>query len=534
MAPDPEWRNSSLVLIADASGPGPASPLTFSGITPGTPTAAQTVYLDNDLDGTAAADPIYRGSIHVLAKLSAGSQFLSDGLPVLDQRMIEIKVVQGRGGLAATATGWVRCGTDAFFTAIPLEIASTEGVELQVRMNVPAGDAQVADTDVSLTLRDDRSLGLATGFYPAGAQGVLDGIGDDSRPASFFEDVTLSPAGTPDNTVIFSDARWRDVDGVPHVELTHTDTITTADGDASAITGTEGYYITVSFGTGASATLTKGSKAAAIGSATKPAAPADEKLWGWIAVTLTGGVVVIESADITKDGSAYPETAAIVSTSSLDQTYSGIVGLSGGRLVRERINSTITHTDATTETVWQVPSSGTLEAAASAPEAMALALWEVTTSGGAITASVDRRSYLDHLDTVIHFHHNTAISGAVVVGTVAHPGNRPLYLRPTRGAIAVLLHDLDPSALGNSAGAWPFEIKIDGTSIFTGSGSDDRRPSIPYNATSNEAVAANGGGDILPEVVVWNPGELLEFSIPGAVPTGGSNAAGVSAAIRWR
>ena len=523
MASSPEWRDDSDVTIGAA--------LSYSGLAAGA-SAEETVRLYNDFDGSDGADPIYRGLLFARAKYSPDDQYLSYGLPVLDQRMVQVKVVAGMGGLAVVPTGWIDVGTDAFFQALPQQINSTEGVELDIRVFIPSSETQVDDTDVEIRLNDDRTIALPTGLWEAGGSGILAGIRDDQRPAFFYEPVTIT--AIPDDTVTISDAQWSDIDGIPHVELGHSETITKADKNASDIAGTEGYYITVSYGTGATVTLTKGAKAATIGAAVKEDVPTSEKLWGWIAVTLNGAVVEINSGDIDQHVNAYPETAAHVSTSGLNRTYSGWRALVGNRLVRETPTQVVALDDDTADLFTWIRPGGTMEAGTTSPEARSLAVEQITTAAGAVTVANDRRVYLDHLDEVVSIGGPRTITtaGVIELGAAMHPGNRILYLRPSPGALIAALFDTDPSALSYSSGSWDFDLQVlrsgTWTTLFT-TGPGTRAPTIEWDATSNEDRAA------LAEVLDWRPGEILRARIdPTGLGGAGTPASGALVTMRWR
>lgn len=497
----------------DDTGTNPVTTLSFTGLVPGTPSAWQTVRLYNDEDGAAGSDPAIGRKVRALARTSVLDEFVASGHPLVDSRGVEFQIL---GGTATDVvpSGIVTLGAMATFPLVPIQ--STKYVEARVRATLPPGSG-LTDAEVSLALDPAPTASLGD-VGALATRGVDWGIGRRSF-SEILAEFTIEPSGSPDEFVTFGDL-VAVVQGRPVVTLGDDFEFTNLDGSAAALASGEAYFGLVSAGP-AGTTVTKGNKATApLDSDDEPALPAGHKRLGRVTVPFG---LVIDAADIQVDAS--PVGFSYLGATGRQVSLSGGRAAVGTQLAVPAGSQNITITASSTETAY-VLGDGSLTTAPGA-SVDALPLWTFTADGSSIVgAPLDRRSWA---------HQGSERGISLVIGSGALnaaayflvPADGPgLCLHPVLGVRATLI-DSDPSALGASSGSWVLEVeyRLPGgssfTSLFPGSGSDDRRPTLLESVTDPEfSLGLPDGPLYIP------PGSTVRARL-AAVPTGGTPAAGV-------
>ena len=498
----------------ETDGTTPVTTLTFTGLVPGTPSAWQSVRLYNDQDGAASSDPLLGRRLRALARTSSPDPFVAAGHALVDQHAIQVQILGGSYDDAAA--GGVQFLGAGSTLSIP-SLTSTEYVELRVRVALPVGST-LTDADVGFAL-DPSAAGSIGDAGPLLGRGVSDGLGQRSV-SEILSAFTISPRGTPSAFVDFGDAIGG-VQGRAVVDLEHEFEFTNLDSAAAALASGEAYYGLVSLGS-AGVTVTKGAKATTpLDSTDEPTLPDGHKRLGLVVRPFDA---TIDAGDITVNAS--PIGFAYLGASGRNVSVSGGTACVGTMFVYVAGSLTIEITASTTKIVYLL-GDGSLTIAPSAGQD-ALPIWEFTADGSSITAFTDLRQFA-HGGAIREL--SAFLSGATSgeKAYIALPSGPDLSIHPLRSVVAVLAES-DPSSLVATSGSWIMEIKyraIGGSyvTIFTSSGTDDRRPTLAESVTDPEFSAA------LPEVTTFEGGGTLEISW-SAIPSGGTPSAG--AAVRLR
>jgi len=483
--------------------------ITFSDIVPGTPTAASEVHVWNDKGGTLSADEAKDVQLFILGRLSAGGDdYLSSGLELLDQRSVEVRVI-GYQGIVGNLTGWRPLGTSSF---LELEnIPSDTAIEVEIRINAPASSTESA-IDIAVRIETSPTYPLGLGHYLGNGNGIHQGIGDKSITSLMACSDVVEDAA-PDADTDIQEMSWIH-EGIPYNELSDLYTWTNLDGSAVALSSGEEYWGLISVGS--SVTITKSDLGSSpLADSARPAVPSGEIAIAYVRVQFD---LVINDADIYN----------VWQLEFFGQTNAGLTATLGpGRalvdnnFIRHSSDYDITLDPSSTTEVFLLPGgllSSTVDG--TRPDPRALALWEFVTDGSVVTAYTDLRKYLTDFLVTLDIYANPLTTSHYAVWTNGY--NVPAYIRPGE-VIAATVHD---AGTGLSTGSYVFEIETlssgTWTTIFTSSGTDDRRPTIDYTLFTDFTS--------LPEVLVVLPGESIR-AIVDAVPTGTTPAAGATITI---
>jgi len=186
------------------------------------------------------------------------------------------------------------------------------------------------------------------------------------------------------------------------------------------------------------------------------------------------------------------------------------------RLIRIDGSTSLTLSASVTQTIYLNPDGSFEVSTTAATQARAEPLWEVTTDGSGETARVDLRSLaaLKRQAIVLRFPGTISASDEAYSAYAGRRTGRLSFPVPVRAYV---------SSSGATSGSTIFDVEIRESSswvtLFTSSGSDDRRPTIAYDSTEDEDLSA------LPEKTTVEPGAMIR-AVADAV-AGGSPADGV-------
>ena len=480
--------------------------LTFSAIVPGVPSAAESVELWNDKGGTLGADTAREIRIVPLARPEgAATPFKEAGYDIVDKLGLQMRITGGLNGGNYSATSYQSIGLNTWLE-VPGEMAADTGVAMDVRPYLPP---TADDTAMEVRLRVDSRLSvpIQAGAWEAGGSGVLHGLGDVTRSEMLHLGAELTFNG--DDTIDIPDVVWISL-GAPYARLLSTETFDDTDGSAATLGVNEEYQAAVTLSS-AGATITKGDKAA-IGASVRPTLPAGALLWFWVTRDDAG---VIEAADV--EEVAPLGGYGLRGTSGLTATIGAGRALAGRYLPRADVEAGYDVVDDDTSTVWLLP-DGSISVSATAPESQALALLEATAAASAITSTTDLRRWAGgrmHTPTL-----RIDSPAAADVDVWTNSTGRPLDILP--GGLTFDLYE-DWSTLSAVSGSWKLELEQRApggswVSLFTSSGTDDRRPDIQFDGTTQA---------ILPEVRTVAAGNQVRIRVV-SIATGGTAASGLA------
>lgn len=414
----------------------PLDPVTLSG-TLGTPGTAVVTRLINNLGGTGAqteSDVVVR----VLGRDAATDPWVSDGLPVLDRRVIEARIA---GGVNTTISAgpWVALGAGAVLR-MPA-IANDTGVEIELRVVAPSS---ISGTGTNVKLRAERAIGEALGVGLESTRGgVVSGIGDPTAlHVVVAGDVAQNSGGADDQVEI--PACVVVASGVPTAIAAELRQL------AAAASGKARYDL-LSFAADGTVTTTSGTEVdQPLAPGDAPALPAGELALAQVAVDDSG---VIEDADITQLWSLDVFGLRVVA-GLVVEVGSGSAHVSD-RLVVFDAPSQISLAASSTSSVWVLRDRSlavTTDGNPPAGSPRAELLWVITTDGTSVTASVDHRRWLERVETVA-----LAIAGDVAASDTAAtalPGHRDAAISPLAGGVAAV------EGIGDGTGALDIEVEI--------------------------------------------------------------------------
>lgn len=497
------------------NGAGDLNPvLTFGGTTPlvpGTPSAVQQFDVHNNRGGTGA-DTLSDIKIIVFALVNVSpgvDRYQASGHDAVDQRWVEVRRVAGINR-SMTVTDWTPLGASAWLE-VP-NLGNDEGAEHEVRVNPPP-TADVADVSLQFVVGSSRAESVGRGHSEASGDGVLTRGGDEtvSEIIECSGNIAQNPGGADDKVQI-PDLVWEHV-GARYSLLTHLATLDGNDGASSALAAGQEYWCTLSAGAG-TITQTKSVKGVALSVTAQLPPPAGEILLGYV---LRQFGAVINDADITN---AWIVGRFGFSSSGLVATIGPGHALVDNRLVARTGDGgePVSLTASSTNRIWLIPTGG-LQATVTAarPTPRAYLLWVAVTDGSAVTASTDFRSYIGRCrqDVVLTVDSLFRAAPGLAVNDVSAPvyfgGNRDgLLMFPRPVALA-----LDSSGTGTGGTRVDIQYSEGGgawTSLFTSSGTDDRRPYAASAAGTPVSTAA------VPEVIVIKAGWRLRakmIEVPG-------------------
>lgn len=486
------------------------SSISFSDIVPGTPTAATEIHIWNDKGGSVSADDAQNLQMYVLGRFPGDTDYQGEGLELLDFRSIECRVIGVQGTAVLVLTEWTPLGAG---TSLPLvDLPSDSAIEVEFRVNAPASVTEAA-IEIAVRLESRAYTSLGVGHYLSDRNSIHMGIGDESQ-TELLSETYMTEQGTPGSSIDVGDIYWIH-EGVPFVKLASTLTFNNLDGSAAALAAGEEYLATISLGGSSTITVTKSDKGTApLPSTSRPDTPTGEILLGYVQVQFD---LTINTAEI----SHYWVLGCFSQyNSGLTMTVGRGQALVDDYYVRRTSFSNVTLTASQTNYVFlNGDGSFGVTTDGSKPTARSLLLYEATTDGSGVTALVDRRVYSNR--GMVHFEVQNA-SGLAVndYATWLSPEDRSVYIRPGE-VLGAMIHD---AGTGLTTGNYVFEIEtFDGagswTTIFTSSGSDDRRPTVAYNAYYDDTA--------LPEVLEIQARTLVRARV-AAIPTGTTPSKGAT------
>jgi hypothetical protein len=449
MAADIEWYDDADALLTE---------LPDLVVVRGDAGEPVTLRVYNDRDGTAAASTLYNLRLGSLARASETGAGVSEGLPPVDLGYVEARVVVALDGADAEPADWIPLEHGQL---LPLadSLASTQGIEIEVRSQVPA-DSQGGDWTIELGLAWQTWAGKSTGL--GSGDGVLAGVGDFAASWLLLgEDVAENPAGADDEIQV-GDFRGLGL-GIPWAYPSQLVAI------AAAAAGLQRYDL-LSFDADGALTMTAGDEtASALTDDDEPAAPLGEQVVARIEVDDSG---IIPDANIVNrwrlGGYHLTGSGSTVSVAP----GSGVVG---DRHTLEGIGQLAPVTLSATNRVW-ITRQGLLEVTITPRPGTfrGVLLGEAVADGSAITSVTDRRRWVGGRRTTLRLE----IPGVLAVN------DERLFIPPQPGgwlwlpeSVVVLVGD------GGVTGQTVVEVETDtGAGWVTIYSDATRRPTLPAAA----------------------------------------------------
>jgi hypothetical protein len=510
----------ALLVAYETDGVTPlASPFSFDPTDPGSPSAQRDFRVQNDGTEEAAAPDLYLHQVD-----PATTEQVAFGLRAVDEGWVEFRADgTAHADVAQPDTGWRPAGYGRQLRLAPL--GPGEWVEVSARFN-PPGTGSGANPEFLIHVESDgRSYAIGDGHTEATRPGLVSPLGRRHElryGGGIAED---SPAS---NDVLLGDASWVDANGVPHVRLEALLTIGPNDSTSNPPAAGEAYQARVSLGTSTTPTITKGVRDTIGSLGEPPAAPYGEVDLGWVLVDDTG---VIATADITEE--AVAGLAEPVVSSGLQILVGPRVSLVNNSLRSVPGQTPLSLPDSETCSIWLIR-AGTLAVTTDGtpPEPGALLLYEIPTdpTDADLAAMVDHREPIGIEVIRLDFYLPGTVTDADTVRLV-YPVGRRGWIRAPRG----LALTVDDPGSGNAAGQFAVDLSIDGTTAFTSSGSDDRRPELAWDDSPavdhDDFRRASDEPRILPEGLAVPPFALLTATVAELVAFDGTAPSGARLAV---
>ncbi len=484
--PNIEWRDA-VTPFAPVGG----ADLDLGKVPPAGSSSTFTfrLYNDFDLEGLDTARDL---SLIPQARIPAihGDEWQAEGVDLLDRGAIKI-----RSPTISGLSAFVPVGTNNGIL-IP-DLDSGEFHEFDIKLELPVGSPEVV-TFFKLAIGSTRFLVIGNAF--AMDPGIYRGIGRGAQAggtAVFSRSGAITVSGL--DALELPDYAWLH-EGIPHSELDHDDTISNSDSAASALLTTESYLF-IAVADAVAVTVVKGLKG--VGRSfpdDAPATPAGTVLLGWGERFADVDAI---NLDFTELDGATPKFFA-VETSGLAFTIKGGGGtmVSGGQLKTPTSDTAGNLTASSTNTV-QLLADGsaavTLDGSPAAPNAQFLA--DIVTDGSDETSRVERRRWADRAETFeFTWTEPNNPSQATTEVQAFNPTSRNLWIASDQLMLQV-------ENIAGTTGAVIVDVFIKepdvaAVTLFTSSGSDDRRPTILPSPATNLAFG-------LPEVLKIPPRSAL-------------------------
>jgi hypothetical protein len=458
--------------------------------------------------GGGASDPMTGVSLNFLGSPHGLEQWSAEHRSLVEY-WIQVRAVGVEGDATPYISSWEPVGVGRPFLMPPIPANSARLLEAQVV--TPIGSTSEALDYLASVDYARLSLAVARGLFNLGGQGIDNGLGDGTR-TYIAEGGALSASVVPDDKVHVTDV-VAVVEGVPVVVLEHDETLSGDAADGALVAG-EDYWAAITLGPDG-IVVTKGNGGASPQSTTaQPALPVGHKhtLLGYVRREFDG---TVEAEDVYVDGLTLGNFA--LGGTGLERTVGSGVAIVDDRIVRyESSREAPIPADTDPFAVWIPPAGDPVVNEDVRPDARALILWSGATDSDEVTELVDQRQVLGRLDPV-----RFVFSGAAIAVNDARYATWPIGRRSylsLPAPVALVLHDVGAGTGGRLA----FEVEYwDGaawTSLFTGSGTEDRRPAIDFPATERASTAA------VPEVRTFGPyaqlrARCVEIPSGGAAPT---------------
>lgn len=494
----------------------PVDTITFEGVIPGTPSDPQTYRLVND-DSDGAVDPAPFPYIFAMERHPETDEPLMQGLRGVDERWPSAELTgESSDDVSQLATGIEPIGRGR--VARTAELPSGGWVKVSFRHHPPASVPSGAASTRRYVFGADSfpATTVDQGHSESDRDGIIAGIGDGLHTELVIAP-SITESGTPDELINLSDLAWVHK-GIPQVLLAHTIELDEDDSAAAALASGEAYWARLSVGAGAAVTVTKSVKFTAPGDTDDvPAVPTGELSLGFVRRDFDAA---IGTTDITSE--AYAGRFQLTWTSGLNVHLGGGWALVDNALVRRQARSLLALTASQAEvSVWLLP-DGNFQATndGSRPDPRALLLFTVPTGGTDVTIAslVDHRAYIGPRPVPVVLTFSGTLTNGLKAYGVWSLGCRG-YVEPLRGLV---FHWHDPGS-GNSAGSTAVDLEIGGADVFPSAGTEDRRPTIEYDAAPALSVAG------LPEVLPVEAFSLFEATLDvsafnGTAPSGATLA----------
>lgn len=471
--------------------------ITFTGVTPGTRSSGQTFRVVND-DSGGTVDPATDPYLVHKQRDTVTDEPLLRGLRAVDERWLEVEATgTSSADVSQPPTGIEPIGRGRVLPLVSLP--SGAWVEVVVYYHPPTG-APEGSVRLTLDAETTPAWSVDQGHSESDRDGIIAGIGDGLHTELVIGG-TLTATGTPDEFVNHPDVAWVH-EGIPQVLLAGAIEFDDVDASAATLGAGEAKWERLSLGAGPGFTQTPSDKFAT-GSADPddvPAVPEGEIDCGYVLVDDT---LAIDNADITSRlwaGRAQP------AASSLILTVGSFKARVDNALIRRTARPTITLPGSEAAvSVWVLP-DGNLAYTddGSKPDPRALLLYTVPTDVSSITLAslVDYREPIGPVPVPVVLTWDATLTNGLKARGV-WPLARPGKIRIPRGVI-YRWHD---AGAGNSAGIAKADVDVNGTTIFTSSGSIDRRPSLEHDSSPLLSTAG------LPEALDVPPFALIEGEI---------------------
>jgi len=476
------------ITITDSSNVAKGGAITALGkVAPGATSATTTERVWNDF-AAAGTDDARNLKLIAQARIQGDTEWLTADVDLLERRGVQVRITQRNNVAVSEAFQNIGTGVD-----IPLpDLASEEYHEYEVQIAPPAG-ASEAVTEIKIAFAFIRFFTIND---PASApRGIFRGVGGGRTTAILSRSIAIAVSGTA--TFEWPDFAWYYL-GVPLSVLDHDETIDNLDGSSVALGAGESYiFLAVLDGT--TTTIVKGDLAVG------PSFPAD-------APTAPAGNRVLGHGERFADADATPMTFTSLDElpdyfNTLTSGLTATVARAGGPMIVDgsKIDpsspNTATLIASSTNTVQQLQDGSLAVTDGSLEQVGAEVLVDIVTDGSGETSRVERRRWADRSET-IRFDFGPNPTGTITLAW-PNPLGRPLYFRSDQ---LQLMLDAVPGA-GNVL-AELFIRADDGgqTTLFTSSGSDDRRPRV----TNGDPSAISNG---LPEELKLDVDEALECTL---------------------
>lgn len=477
--------------------------------------------------GGAGADTAIGWQLTALARSTGFPDYQGDTVEPMEFSWPQVRTIAGTIGATTVATSaWLSLGKGR--ALILPDLPNDSGVTLEFRLGPPGGTNN-ADVEFSFRVAARRTIDVGAGPRNTHGAGLLTGIFDAERSALMHRDlahvgVIENPAGV-DNAVQVSDISWVGA-GIPYASLEHLETLSNLDGDSAALVATEAYYALLCADVDGTINQVKGQKAVT------PLGPSDEP--GLPALCVPLALVLVEFDALINDADIIVRMApglATVTDASLDATVSRFRAIIGNNLVELNSEQTVTLTDDEENYLYAIP-DGTIvvlaQAAAptgaDAPDPLAILLWHLTTAAGVVTVTEDLRPY-SHMGYRVEQIRlplaDLSTAGSATLGQNHYIAQTRGYILPVAGILFSIEDNpgsaadtiVDINKKDNAAGAY--------TTVFTGQGTEDRRPTIAFNAATREDRTA------FPEVLEVDVGDRFDVEVDAQTTTSQPSAGGV-------
>lgn len=469
-------------LIARDSGGTPiAAPIEFTDVVPGVGSAAIEFQIFNDntsLPRDTAQDPV----VWVTQVDDTTGDPVSSGLRAINEGWIEIRALGGgSSGSTQPTTAWFPMTGQTRLRLSPLPEGEYHSMEVRY---MPPGST--AETDITFFVNADantRQQFIGLGHLESYRDGVLTGTGESNQTYLWMQGVSgaeqIPTENTvPDDTIILPDKGWH-YKGTPYFRLTEDLVFDAVDGDSVALGVGEEYWATVSLGAGDVVVYKSPKETAPIPASSRVGVDEDELILCYVRIDDT---LTILDADIT--GVARAGRFELLDLSSLTIEIGPGRAIVNNSLVETQVTTSLTLTDDSDNWIW-LQSSDTIFAVTTtdaAPSQNAYKAWKITAAGGVITDFEDLRQEMGGQVLPVQFF----FDGEVTDGDTSYqvfPAHRDGYLLGVRPI--VLRMDYVGANLDQGEFVVEFE-KDDGaggwTTLFTSSGSDDRRPGFAWDS----------------------------------------------------